>query len=61
LLCAAGLSGLPQLTLPGATRLGAPLGLSLLGPAGSDRSLLALACDIAGAGALRSGVYALGH
>ena len=51
LLCAAGLSGLPQLTVPGATRLGAPLGLSLLGPAGSDRSLLALARDIAGAGA----------
>jgi amidase len=46
LLCIAGLSGLPQLTLPGATRLGAPLGLSLLGPAGSDRSLLALARDI---------------
>ncbi|MDP3829374.1 MAG: amidase, partial [Polaromonas sp.] len=39
----AGLSGFPQLSMPMATRDGAPLGLSLLGPAGSDRSLVALA------------------
>ena len=46
LLCLAGLSGCPQLSLPLATRHGAPLGLSLLGPAGSDRSLIALAKQI---------------
>jgi amidase len=43
LLCAAGLSGFPQLSLPLAKRDGAPLGISLLGPAGSDRSLVRLA------------------
>ncbi len=43
LLCISGLSGFPQLSMPLATRAGAPLGLSLLGPAGSDRSLIALA------------------
>jgi amidase len=43
LLCVAGLAGLPQLSLPWATRLDAPLGLSLVGPPGSDRSLVALA------------------
>ena len=43
MLCIAGLSGFPQLSLPLATRLGAPLGISLLGPAGSDRSLVRLA------------------
>ena len=48
LLCIAGLCGLPQLTLPLASRDGAPLGLSLLGPAGSDASLVRLAQRIAG-------------
>ena len=43
MLCIAGLSGFPQLSLPLATRDGAPLGISLLGPAGSDRSLVRLA------------------
>ncbi|MGL6112351.1 MAG: amidase [Rubrivivax sp.] len=43
MLCIAGLAGLPQLSLPLAARLGAPLGLSLLGPPGSDRSLVRLA------------------
>jgi amidase len=43
MLCSAGLAGFPQISLPLATRIGAPLGLSLLGPAGSDRSLIALA------------------
>lgn len=47
LLCIAGLSGFAQLSLPLATRLGAPLGISLLGPAGSDRSLVRLAERIA--------------
>ncbi|HZF85684.1 MAG TPA: amidase [Burkholderiaceae bacterium] len=49
LLCLAGLSGFPQLSMPLATRDGAPLGLSLLGPAGTDRSLIALAARIADA------------
>ena len=49
LLCLAGLSGFPQLSMPLATRGGAPLGLSLLGPAGTDRSLIALAARIADA------------
>lgn len=47
MLCMAGLSGFPQINLPLAMRDGAPLGLSLLGPAGSDRSLLALAQRLA--------------
>ncbi|MDP9901637.1 amidase [Variovorax ginsengisoli] len=40
MLCVAGLAGMPQLSMPLAAREGAPLGLSLLGPAGSDRSLI---------------------
>jgi amidase len=47
MLCIAGLSGFPQLSMPLASREGAPLGISLLGPAGSDRSLIALAERIA--------------
>lgn len=47
MLCIAGLSGLPQISLPLAGRQGAPLGLSLLGPAGSDRSLIAMAQQLA--------------
>ncbi|MFJ4291975.1 amidase [Cupriavidus sp. NPDC089707] len=42
-LCLTPLSGFPQISLPLASRDGAPLGISLLGPAGSDRSLVALA------------------
>jgi amidase len=49
MLCIAGLAGIPQLSLPLGSRLGAPLGISLLGPAGSDRSLVRLAERIAGA------------
>ena len=51
LLCSAGLAGLPQLSLPLAGREGAPMGLSLLGPAGRDRTLVALAERLAPAGA----------
>jgi amidase len=51
LLCVAGLSGFPQLSMPLGQRLGAPLGLSLLGPAGSDRSLVSLAERIAASNA----------
>jgi amidase len=47
LLCLAGLSGFPQISLPLGERLGAPLGLSLLGPAGSDMRLVQLAKEIA--------------
>uniref|UniRef100_UPI004039775B amidase n=1 Tax=Variovorax sp. BK018 TaxID=3450241 RepID=UPI004039775B len=47
MLCIAGLAGFPQLSMPLASREGAPLGISLLGPAGSDRSLVALAQRIA--------------
>jgi amidase len=51
LLCVAGLAGVPQLSLPLAGRDGAPMGLSLLGPRGSDRALVALAERLAaGAG-----------
>ncbi|WP_418953503.1 amidase [Zeimonas sediminis] len=48
MLCIAGLAGFPQVSMPLARRLGAPLSLSLLGPAGSDRSLVALVERIAG-------------
>ncbi|MFD0461154.1 hypothetical protein ACFQY9_03855 [Microvirga aerilata] len=47
LLCLSVLSGLPQVSIPLASRSGAPLGLSLMGPAGSDLSLAALARRIA--------------
>ena len=47
LLCLAGLSGFPQLSMPLARRNGARSELSLLGPAGSDRSLIAMAQRIA--------------
>jgi amidase len=43
LLCSAGLSGFPQLTLPLARSQGAPFGVSLLGPAGTDNGLLQIA------------------
>ncbi|WP_341894396.1 amidase [Ferrovibrio terrae] len=41
LTCIAGLAGLPQVTMPLAVFDGAPIGLSLIGPPGSDRRLLA--------------------
>ncbi|WP_262028740.1 amidase [Microvirga sp. Mcv34] len=47
LLCLSVLSGLPQVSIPLASRSGAPLGLSIMGPAGSDLSLVALAGRIA--------------
>jgi amidase len=42
MLCIAGLSGFPQISLPMASRLGAPLGISLLGPRGVDRGLASI-------------------
>jgi amidase len=47
LLCLSVLSGLPQISIPLASRDGAPLGISLMGPAGSDLSLVSLARTIA--------------
>ena len=49
MLCIAGLSGFPQISMPLGQRLGAPLGLSLLGPHGSDASLVQLAQSIVNA------------
>jgi amidase len=48
LTCIAGLSGLPQISLPVARIDGAPLGLSLIGPPGRDLDLLALAVELTG-------------
>ena len=45
-LCISGLSGLPQISLPLATLEGCPLGLSLIGPRGSDRALVDLAMRV---------------
>ena len=43
-LCAhGGLTGMPQVSIPGATVGGAPVGLSVLGARGSDATLVALA------------------
>ena len=47
ILCISGLSGLPQVQMPLATLDGMPLGLSLIGPRGSDRALISLAVAIA--------------
>ncbi len=43
LLCIAGLGGLAQISLPLAEIDGLPLGLSLVGPRGTDLQLLGLA------------------
>ena len=48
LICISGLGGLPQLSLPVAELDGLPLGLSLVGPRGSDMHLLKLARDLMG-------------
>ena len=45
LTCPAGLSGCPQISLPLATA-SAPVGISMVGPRGSDETLLRLAADI---------------
>jgi amidase len=44
--CIAGLAGLPQVNVPMAAADGTPLGVSLLGPAGSDLALIRLATSI---------------
>ena len=48
LTCLGGLTGSPQVNLPGATVDGAPVGLSIVGPRGSDLELLAVAQAFAG-------------
>jgi amidase len=48
ILCVSGLSGLPQVTMPLAMLDGMPLGLSLIGPRGSDRALIDLAVSVTG-------------
>jgi len=50
ILCISGLSGLPQVSLPLATFEGCPLGISLIGPRGSDRALVEFGVAIAEAG-----------
>jgi amidase len=44
-----GLTGVPQVNLPGAVADGAPVGLSIIGGRGTDMSLLAVAKAFAGA------------
>ena len=43
LTCIAGLTGLPQISLPLGSHAGLPVGLALIGARGSDRALLAFA------------------
>ncbi|MGE5202532.1 MAG: amidase [Acidobacteriota bacterium] len=47
LTCIAGVSGLPQITLPAGTVEGCPVGLSFIGWAGGDEALLDLAVTLA--------------
>jgi amidase len=44
--CIAGLAGLPQVSIPLMSPDGEPLGVSLLGPAGSDLALIRLAVQL---------------
>ncbi len=46
MLCMSGHSGFPQISLPMLTVKGSPAGVSLLGPPGRDRALIALAGKI---------------
>jgi amidase len=46
LVCTSGISGLPQMSIPGATVNGCPIGLSFMGWAGGDEALLDLACEL---------------
>jgi amidase len=41
--CIAGLAGLPQVSMPFVSSSGLPIGISLIGPAGSDHALIGLA------------------
>ena len=53
LQCLSVLSGFPQVSIPLASRENAPLGISLLGPAGSDLGLVKLAARIVVAASCR--------
>ena len=53
LLCLGGLSGCPQISIPAGFEDGAPIGLSIIGPPGSDLSLVRLAVKVANAMAVR--------
>jgi amidase len=46
LTCTSGISGLPQMNVPGGTINGCPIGLSFIGWAGGDEALLNLACEL---------------
>jgi len=46
LTCMAGVSGLPQVSIPAGTIDGCPVGLSFIGWDGGDEALLDLACDL---------------
>ena len=46
LTCTSGISGLPQMNIPGGTINGCPIGLSFIGWAGGDETLLDLACEL---------------
>jgi amidase len=44
--CVAGIAGLPQVSMPFTSADGTPIGISLMGPAGSDAALIHLAVKI---------------
>ncbi len=46
LTCVAGISGLPAVNVPATTASGLPAGLSLIGPAGSDKALIRYAAQL---------------
>jgi amidase len=46
LTCTSGISGLPQMSIPGASVNGCPIGLSFVGWTGGDEALLDLACEL---------------
>lgn len=46
LTCVAGIGGLPQVSIPFKNADGVPIGISLLGPVGSDRTLIELAVHL---------------
>lgn len=46
LCCHGGLTGMPQVSIPGATVEGLPIGLSIVGGPGSDTTLVAVACAL---------------
>jgi len=50
LCCHGGLTGVPQVSIPGATVDGLPIGLSIAGGPGSDATLVAVAAALTKAG-----------